>query len=1036
MDIIYKKIFSFIDNNKNYLVKSLNSLSDSSSENEITETEIYTEQMPSSISSEKTNNSSSEEFTKSAKSINPNIIEKNKITSENSSSITKSEKSHTSEDTQSDKINEKMTIETVIEKKYINSGILNKKKYYEEIKELEKENLKNIEINIIKNKYSDILKSLDNGETLYKKDINENIIKLCCNKNCENKCEKEKCCKSGLYYSLWNNNRGIKTIYNLFIKLLILYPEFRNKCKCCEENDVKQYFIKLEEKYNKNTFVYEETNLKKIEFKINFLINKFMTMIGLMTCQCKFKNKYHEFYQENYLNFMKIYHNYKKTIPFITILLKQYFNIKENHEELILLKQSRCIHEDIKYNNFTYCLKKEYSKKEIKKINEIINNIELVDIWTNESFKITMLLFNQQSLETFRNILYKYKKGINIIDFFNKIYNKKNSILNLNFISNKKSLINSILFLIKNNKNNKNFELNIFKQLINTFITQLYYRNKKTKDYQNKLNILMFQYLIDTFNNELIQLGLEFIKNIKNIDTNDLILKINNNNNLFNVNLNKKYTYVDLIKYIFNTVFDSDVNYQIKISYLKIINKNNINIIEYDFIDKLIDIDEGEKIITEMTKYKQNIKKYSSIEYVNTIIKKCVIKKRVNLLNYILFELNGKIKDEFNNLINPYLIYFKNLTDYKKENDYIDMLVVMTKYKYDINVKINIDNIDYTTNNNYSLLHFCIKNNFYNSAKILINNFIDISIICENKNILFYCVDYKNFLIFNSILNTSGKLVNDVYNKIKLFTYILKKKDLDENLLMRFLIKIIKIKEFNKNYQDDYNTHIGFQILNSNISKKNKILLFKLSIEDIEPLIIKDNIPLILYSLICDEYEITYLLLNKMITNKMIKNKNNKNDKNYNALLDYECINDNITINFIPAIFKYIKENTEKNKINLEYLYLEVDIYTENMILIILEFSVFILLSENDKKNINKINNIDIIKNDELNGYLAIDKNISDNETIENGYMEISINEDLQNKNIWKKRNNEISIQNIDTITYNSESSEIEESEICFTNFI
>jgi hypothetical protein len=173
-----------------------------------------------------------------------------------------------------------------------------------------------------------------------------------------------------------------------------------------------------------------------------------------------------------------------------------------------------------------------------------------------------------------------------------------------------------------------------------------------------------------------------------------------------------------------------------------------------------------------------------------------------------------------------------------------------------------------------------------------------------------------------------------------------------------------------------------------------------------------------------------------MITNKMIKNKNNKNDKNYNALLDYECINDNITINFIPAIFKYIKENTEKNKINLEYLYLEVDIYTENMILIILEFSVFILLSENDKKNINKINNIDIIKNDELNGYLAIDKNISDNETIENGYMEISINEDLQNKNIWKKRNNEISIQNIDTITYNSESSEIEESEICFTNFI
>ena len=57
------------------------------------------------------------------------------------------------------------------------------------------------------------------------------------------------------------------------------------------------------------------------------------------------------------------------------------------------------------------------------------------------------------------------------------------------------------------------------------------------------------------------------------------------------------------MKYIFETILESDINYQIKISYLKIINKNKINVIQYDFINKLIDISGGEKIILELIKY-------------------------------------------------------------------------------------------------------------------------------------------------------------------------------------------------------------------------------------------------------------------------------------------------------------------------------------------------------------------------------------------------------------------------------------------------
>ena len=115
-------------------------------------------------------------------------------------------------------INEKKaSIETVIEKKYLSMITLNKKHFYEEIKELNIQNYKILEYNVLKNSYTNVLNCLSNGEILYKKDEKNNIIKICSNKNCIDKCDKKQCYKSGLYYSLWNNARGIKTIYNLLL---------------------------------------------------------------------------------------------------------------------------------------------------------------------------------------------------------------------------------------------------------------------------------------------------------------------------------------------------------------------------------------------------------------------------------------------------------------------------------------------------------------------------------------------------------------------------------------------------------------------------------------------------------------------------------------------------------------------------------------------------------------------------------------------------------------------------------------------------
>jgi hypothetical protein len=963
-------------------------------------------------------------------------------------------------------LDKKMTIESVIEKKYLTSIILNKKKYYEEIKELNSHNYRILELSVLKNSYSQVISCLSSGDVLYKKDENYDIVRICSNKNCNERCEKKYCNKSGLYYSIWNNIRGVKTIYNLLLKLIIIYPQFRDKCKCCEDINIKKYLEKLEENFNSNLFDYEETNLDKLELKINYLINKFTSVVGIMTCQCKFLNKYYEFYQDNYLNFRKTLKIYKRTIPYVIIMLKAYFNIKENHEELSLIKEVRCMHEDIRYNNMTYCLKKKYNNLDRRKVVEIINNLDLVNIWSMESFEISLLLFNEQSLETFRHVLYKYKKELNIVELFNKIYNKKNNILNLNYIINKKNLINSIFSTLKNKKT---FEIEQGKQIINAIILQLTHQNKKYKDIQNRLNEMMIQYLIECYNYEHIRLGIEFFKNIKDLDNKIFISKINNiidyNKysiiNTFPTILNKNSKYGDLLKYIFDKILSSHTNYQIKISYLKIINKNRINIINYDFINKLIEIDEGEKIVLELPQYNQkdnmqnyflDIPNYKNINHINAIIKKCIANRRVNILNYFLSEINCKIKE---NEINPYTLYFTNVDNYKKENEYIELLKVITKYKYNINSYVSFDECSHK--NNLNFLHYCVKHKLNSSARILIHKSININIICENKNFLFYCIDNKNHIVFGEIINKNDSLINETFENIKIHTYLFLKKELEENVLMRFLIKILSKNNYNINYYDKNNIHIGFQILESKLDKRNKVLLFKLILEKIDPLIIKNNVPLLMCSVVLDEYEISYMLLNKVF-----KNNNIKKSLNFNSYLDYELLNDNININFVPLILKYIKENAILNKINIDKIYLESDAYIENILVMILEIVICVVFYKN-KMNItqyklitNKISNTDSYEelykklDDEKPQY---EQNIKSNT---NGYMEISIDTDENNiknkvnKNIWKNPQHELKKKqnsNTSNIKFNfksetielsdlSDLSEIEESNICFDNKI
>ena len=52
------------------------------------------------------------------------------------------------------------------------------------------------------------------------------------------------------------------------------------------------------------------------------------------------------------------------------------YKINDNNEELHLIKNTRCIHEDIRFYNLSYCKKKKYENLNIKMLNEIIMKIE------------------------------------------------------------------------------------------------------------------------------------------------------------------------------------------------------------------------------------------------------------------------------------------------------------------------------------------------------------------------------------------------------------------------------------------------------------------------------------------------------------------------------------------------------------------------------------------------------------------------------------------------------------------------------------
>jgi len=914
---------------------------------------------------------------------------------------------------------------TEYEKKYKLKFQINKKSLDEEFREIKTDKLLEIEEEVIKNNFGYILENISHNEN--------NEYKLLCNGKChikhnfinliENlKISKsfktvDRCYKNNLYYALKNNIRGVKTVYNLLLRLIVIYPKYRNKCKCCiTENDkelLKNYDIEF-----KNDRIVNNQNI----LYLNFLINKFLGIVSLLPCECKF-DKLQSFYTLNYCNYKDYFEIYLKTIPIIIILLKQNHNIDKKNDKykISLIKPERCIHEDIRYyNNFEYCKYNKYEKEltDDYNINYIINNIEYINEWLKNNFKICNLLFNEQNLRVFKFYINNenYNNNIESLNnIFNKLY-KNINIIDINYQSNEENIFK---ILLKTD--------NLKEELINNSIQFLINKLKEVNKSYNKYDINNFflLYVNLCFTYKKYKYGLEFLKNTINLElksSNNLEQKINN--------------------IINELITNKEIDLDIKVLYFKIIYKNNINITNVPILDKLIEVCDGDMIISKF-ELSDNIfinnnlydNLFITIEDIINIIKKCLLYKKPTILDYILYHGDEKIKNinkRNNNIINPYQILFINKeNDKKNELIYIDFIDVIQKYNYNINENYNKNN-----NDKYTYLNLCINKNYTNLGIKLINYNIIINNLFENKSIIFHCIDNKNHLIAESILQKNKELGVKLYNGKNIVNYLFEKKDeeLDENIKLKFILIFLKNNFVNINFQDKINQNIGFLILKSNFKKCNKIILFKIICNQIDPLFKNDKIPLILFSILLDEFEITYLLINKLIDSKKILKTSNDGIFSYylNTQTNAEY---NDEINYIPIILKFIRDY-DRSKIldtNIELDIISQQNKCENIIVMIFKIICYFI------KNIdNEIE--ESLQIETKNKYIKTKKNIVKvkykksklNKNYEeiNKYIELSNdnNDDLletdtmQNSNIWKTT----------TIETDSESSEIEVSKICF----
>lgn len=888
---------------------------------------------------------------------------------------------------------------------------------------------------IYQNNYQSVQKYFKNGYTIFKclklKD-NSFIIKSLCVKNNCTSCNK--CYETPVYFSLKNTSRGIKTIYNYLLKLLIVKKQFRSLCDCCKNSNTVILLDKMtelynEKKHNKILQVAKSCSPKqKIELEINFYINQFMKIITLLECSCKYSNYKKCYYSEKFLNFSSYNEIYLTTIPNLIKLLKQYYSLNENNEELYLMNDNRCIHEDIQYYGMLkYCTKKDSKDVNIRYEHELVMKIDNVHTWIIKSIQNSILLLNEQSLELFNyELIGNYKFENDYKRVFDSLYKLSNIFLDLDYKLSGEGIIKIIL----KSKLDKQKMIEIVKK----FIEQYKIRNKKKRNNTNFENI-MINYTKESIESENYVISLEFIKQIINYE-----------------NIEKTEELNRILSYIFDKIIATQkLTINDKISFLKIINKNKINVCEYDFVSNLIDYDYGDDIILGFDKISNNMFKISDYDneiYIKDIIKKCIINIKINILDYVLYGLKDKI---IYFKINPINIYLTNI----KKNTISNGIKITHEYKYikllDIILKYEPSGIT-KHEKYYEAIYYCIENNLIKSSKMFISG----GFIKKEKLLLIDSIIKNDHITFEVLLFNNTYLLQENYDNYNILNLLFKKYTLDEeNILVRFIKKILSViikKQINinlLNYDDEYNESFGFLLLGCDrISKKNKIFLMNLSKCLIDPMKVNEyydkeiykinnkNIPLILYSYLMEESEICYILLNQLI----LRERLDRIKKDSSCLFNSYCKNDKININIIPVIIKYLRDKQSnydfdfnENEIG-DMLEMDFRVLTIMLICVKMVCMYCKIIYENNK-NIEEV----LTKN---NSYIKSESNSNTYSSNKNmlSFIDIIKKRKLnRNKNEYdeiyiKRKNNDLinTETHYQDINYDSDDSFIEENQINF----
>lgn len=804
-------------------------------------------------------------------------------------------------------------------------------------------------LNIYKNNYTNVLNLFNNKQ--YK--LYNNTSRLCFNDKCY-KCS-IKCKKNHVYKSLNMFNLGIKTLYYNLFKLILCEHKFRKYCKCCENKEKSDYYNKLNN--NENTNDYGNLNPKDIlEIKINYYINSFMNDMGFLSCQCDYKILY-EVYDQNYLEFYNTINLFNKYIIPLSSLIKKYYDITNNNNNDIILftEYDRCIHNDTKfYKNIVYCVKnvihvinKEHHIKNISK------QIILLHEWIINNIKMNKILLDEQYLEVFK---YQYEKD-NILSYDN-IYNnatlyQPQFLLNNNIIEIQKPY-NIVSIVIQK------LDKNIITEKQKLFVKKLCY---------NQHLLIILNCIYTCFKYEHYRFGIEFLKYI-NIETKDLNFEINK-----------------LLEFIFNEIVNQ---LHIIPKAIDIIINKNINIINYDFINELINKYQNYEI--KINNF-PNIDLYTNSEYLEKLYIQVISKKHIKLfkllLDITLPNVNFNILDLYFNIINK--------VKYYDEYMYIEFLEYLIKKKSKpiiINQEIN------------TIYEICLKNKY----TLTLSTLIKMNVIPFNTTFFYNTIDYGNYIIFEIMASRSNNLLSKKHNNLHIFQYLFNKIK-NTNLLMNFIIRIAKYinkdNMFIINYQDEYNTLPGFLILDSEyLNYENKLMLFNKLLKYIDSLIVcnKKLYPIILHTCLNNYYEICSMLLVELQNNGIIQRYNTNVNNN---IFNYYHNSNNLNINIMPIVYKFISDNYKfcKDKKEIPEKYINDEIVT--LILKIASYVIlFIISMTNDKtKNINHNHiNQDIEQETDIicNNYKEVYNDGSNNLLITDEYSNFIPN--LNNySNIWIK---------------------------------